>query len=370
MDKTLTWKSSNPAIVSVDQDGNIVSHKIGTATITATTVNGLSATCKVTVVIPITEITLDEDAIMLEKGDSQTLKATIKPENATIDKTVTWSSKNEKVAKVDKNGKITAVDAGTTNIIATTSNGLMAKCSVTVTSKITSISLNESKIELQSSKTKTLKATIYPSNTTDDKTLTWKSSNTNVATVNSNGKVTAVKEGTATITVKTSNGLTASCKVTVIKQVSSVVYKTYIEGYGWQDLKKDGELSGTSGESKRIEAIRIALENQKYSGDIEYQSHVVGIGWQSKRKNGELSGTEGQSKRIEAVRINLTGEMEKNYDVYYRVFAQDYGLLDWAKNGASAGTEGLSKRIETIEIMLVKKGEKAPGSTAKPFIKK
>ncbi len=150
----------------------------------------------------------------------------------------------------------------------------------------------------------------------------------------------------------------------------NISYQSHIVGIGWQEWKNNGDMSGTSGESKRIEAIRIALENQKYSGDIEYQSHVVGIGWQSKRKNGELSGTEGQSKRIEAVRINLTGEMEKNYDVYYRVFAQDYGLLDWAKNGASAGTEGLSKRIETIEIMLVKKGEKAPGSTAKPFIKK
>ena len=235
---------------------------------------------------------------------------------------------------------------------------------------ISSVTLNKQETTLVKGASETLKATINPSDTTDSKALTWTTSDSKVATVDSNGKVTGVSEGNATITVRTSNGKTASCKVTVIKQVSSVVYKTYIEGYGWQDLKKDGELSGTSGESKRIEAIRIALENQKYSGDIEYQSHVVGIGWQSKRKNGELSGTEGQSKRIEAVRINLTGEMEKNYDVYYRVFAQDYGLLDWAKNGASAGTEGLSKRIETIEIMLVKKGEKAPGSTAKPFIQK
>ena len=235
---------------------------------------------------------------------------------------------------------------------------------------ISSVTLNKQETTLVKGASETLKATINPSDTTDSKVLTWTTSDSKVATVDSNGKVTGVSEGNATITVRTSNGKTASCKVTVIKQVSSVVYKTYIEGYGWQDLKKDGELSGTSGKSKRIEAIRIALENQKYSGDIEYQSHVVGIGWQSKRKNGELSGTEGQSKRIEAVRINLTGEMEKNYDVYYRVFAQDYGLLDWAKNGASAGTEGLSKRIETIEIMLVKKGEKAPGSTAKPFIQK
>ena len=369
MDKTLTWKSSNPAIVSVDQDGNIVSHKIGTATITATTVNGLSATCKVTVVIPITEITLDEDAIMLEKGDSQTLKATIKPENATIDKTVTWSSKNEKVAKVDKNGKITAVDAGTTNIIATTSNGLMAKCSVTVTSKITSISLNESKIELQSSKTKTLKATIYPSNTTDDKTLTWKSSNTNVATVNSNGKVTAVKEGTATITVKTSNGLTASCKVTVIKQIPELTYQTHIQDIGWQGYVSEGKISGTTGKSKQLEAIKIQLTNiESYEGTIEYQTHVANVGWQSWRQNNEISGTTGKSQQIEAIKIKLTGDLSKNYDIYYRVHVEELGWMDWASNGEAAGTAAYGYQMEAIEIRLVEKGGKAPGDTTRPFI--
>ena len=369
MDKTLTWKSSNPAIVSVDQDGNIVSHKIGTATITATTVNGLSATCKVTVVIPITEITLDEDAIMLEKGDSQTLKATIKPENATIDKTVTWSSENEKVAKVDKNGKITAVDAGTTNIIATTSNGLMAKCSVTVTSKITSISLNESKIELQSSKTKTLKATIYPSNTTDDKTLTWKSSNTNVATVNSNGKVTAVKEGTATITVKTSNGLTASCKVTVIKQIPELTYQTHIQDIGWQGYVSEGKISGTTGKSKQLEAIKIQLTNiESYEGTIEYQTHVANVGWQSCRQNNEISGTTGKSQQIEAIKIKLTGDLSKNYDIYYRVHVEELGWMDWASNGEAAGTAAYGYQMEAIEIRLVEKGGKAPGDTTRPFI--
>ena len=369
MDKTLTWKSSNPAIVSVDQDGNIVSHKIGTATITATTVNGLSATCKVTVVIPITEITLDEDAIMLEKGDSQTLKATIKPENATIDKTVTWSSENEKVAKVDKNGKITAVDAGTTNIIATTSNGLMAKCSVTVTSKITSISLNESKIELQSSKTKTLKATIYPSNTTDDKTLTWKSSNTNVATVNSNGKVTAVKEGTATITVKTSNGLTASCKVTVIKQIPELTYQTHIQDIGWQGYVSEGKISGTTGKSKQLEAIKIQLTNiESYEGTIEYQTHVANVDWQSWRQNNEISGTTGKSQQIEAIKIKLTGDLSKNYDIYYRVHVEELGWMDWASNGEAAGTAAYGYQMEAIEIRFVEKGGKAPGNTTRPFI--
>lgn len=83
-----------------------------------------------------------------------------------------------------------------------------------------------------------------------------------------------------------------------------------------------------------------------------------------------MSGTTGQSKRLEAIQIKLTGDMSNKYDVYYRVHAQTYGWLDWAKNGTSAGTEGLAKRLEAIQIVLVEKGGKAPGNTSNPFVKK
>ena len=73
---------------------------------------------------------------------------------------------------------------------------------------------------------------------------------------------------------------------------------------------------------------------------------------------------------MEAIKIKLTGEMEKEYDIYYRVHIADYGWLDWAKNGASAGSEGMSKRIEAIEIRIVQKGGSEPGNTVRPFIKK
>ena len=79
------------------------------------------------------------------------------------------------------------------------------------------------------------------------------------------------------------------------------------------------------------------------------------IGWQSWQSNGAISGTVGQSKRLEAIQIRLTGEMANKYDIYYRAHVEDYGWLGWAKNGASAGTIGLSKRLEAIEIKLVEK---------------
>ena len=76
----------------------------------------------------------------------------------------------------------------------------------------------------------------------------------------------------------------------------------------------------------------------------------------------------GQAKRLEAICIALTGDMQRHYDVYYRVHAQSFGWLGWAKNGAPAGTAGYAKRLEGIEIRLVPKGQAAPGSTARSYI--
>ena len=234
---------------------------------------------------------------------------------------------------------------------------------------ISSVTLNKQETTLVKGTSETLKATINPSDTTDSKALTWTTSNNRVATVDGNGKVTGVSEGNATITVRTSNGKTASCKVTVIEQVPSVIYQTHIEDYGWQDIRKDGQMAGTSGESKRLEGIKINLDNNSsYNGTIEYCTHIEGIGWQGWKKNGQISGTEGQSKQIEAIKIKLTEEMAAHYDVYYRVHVQELGWMDWASNGEAAGTAGYSYRIEAIQIELVEKGGKAPGETTRPFI--
>jgi beta-N-acetylglucosaminidase/uncharacterized protein YjdB len=147
-----------------------------------------------------------------------------------------------------------------------------------------------------------------------------------------------------------------------------VSYSTHVQDYGWLANVSDGKMSGTQGRSKRLEAIKISLDNSPYSGGITYKTHVQGYGWLNNVTNGALSGTSGESKRLEAIQINLTSDMAKHYDIYYRVHAETYGWLGWAKNGASAGTEGLSKRLEAIEIVLVAKGEAAPGSTNNPLI--
>ena len=163
-------------------------------------------------------------------------------------------------------------------------------------------------------------------------------------------------------------GLTKVSENSVVSSSPSISYQTHVQDYGWQSWKSNGEVSGTVGQSKRLEGINIKLSN--INGSIEYKTHVQDIGWQDWKSNGQMSGTSGQSKRLEAIKVKLSGEAANQYDVYYRVHAQDYGWLDWAKNGESAGTEGYSKRLEGIQIVLVKKGENAPGSTSRPFIYK
>ena len=370
-DKTLKWTSSNPNIATVDNTGKVTAVGGGTATITVKSQNGKEASCEVKVTSKIESISLNKSNITLSKGTSVTLKATINPNDVTEDKTLKWTSSNTKVATVDNTGKVTAIGGGTTTITVKSQNGKEASCEVKVTSKIESISLNKSNITLSKGTSETLQATINPSDTTDDKKLVWTSSNPDVATVDEDGKVTSLSLGETIITVETSNGKKAECKVTVVKQTPKVEYQTHIENIGWQGWKTDGEMSGTSGQSKRLEAIQIQLKNNSsYKGAIQYQTHIENIGWQGWKTNGEMSGTSGQSKRLEAIQIKLTDELAKNYDVYYRVHAQNLGWLDWASNGESAGTAGYSYRLEGIEIKLVEKGGSAPGKTERPYVQR
>ncbi len=145
----------------------------------------------------------------------------------------------------------------------------------------------------------------------------------------------------------------------------AIIYQSHVQDIGWQEWVSNGDISGTSGQSKRLEAISIVLANM--SGGIEYRTHVQNIGWMDWTANGALSGTEGQSLRLEAIEIYLTGAAADLYDVYYRVHAQQFGWMDWAKNGQSAGTAGYAYRLEAIQIILVAKGGSAPGPTASPF---
>ena len=228
-DKSVTWSSSDATVATVSQTGEVTGVKKGTATITVTTNNGgKTATCTVTVIARVASVSLDKNTLELAEGEFATLVATVLPENAN-EKSVTWSSSDEAVAKVDQTGKVTAVKKGTATItVTTTDGGKTASCTVTVIAKVASVSLDKNEMELTEGESATLTATVLPENA-NDKSVTWSSSDEAVATVDQTGKVTAVKKGTATITVTTNDGgKTATCAVTVKRPTT----EGGNEGYG------------------------------------------------------------------------------------------------------------------------------------------
>ncbi len=149
-------------------------------------------------------------------------------------------------------------------------------------------------------------------------------------------------------------------------------YQSHIQSLGWEkDWTENGGVSGTMHQSKRLEALRMKIEDPGVSGNIRYRTHIQSLGWEEGwKQDDEVSGTTGKKKRLEAIQIQLTDGLAEKYDVYYRAYVQSYGWLGWAKNGQSAGSEGLAKRMEAIEVRLVKKGSAAPGNSRNAFVKK
>ena len=174
------------------------------------------------------------------------------------------------------------------------------------------------------------------------------------------------KFGKATITVRGKGSFYGTKKVSFRIVAPTVSYGVHVQGIGDQAARKNGTVAGTSGEAKRLEAIRIKVgKGFPVSGGIKYRTHIQGIGWQGWKKNGAMSGTAGQSRRLEAIQVKLTGTMAKRYDVWYRVHAQHFGWMGWAKNGQESGTAGYAYRLEAIQIVLKPKGSKAPAASYK-----
>lgn len=225
--KSLIWSSSNLSVASVD-DGKITAHKPGKATVTVKTDDGgKTATCDVVVVakvFPVKEVSLDKKSIEVTLGDEFTLTATIKPDNAT-NKNLIWSSSNSQVASVSEGHVVTHQVGKVTITVKSEDGGKTASCDVVIKEKVypvTGVTLDSSSIELTEGDEFTLTASINPDNATN-KNVTWTSSNSAVASV-SNGKVTALKAGQTTITVKTDDGgKTATCKVTVNEKIYPVI---------------------------------------------------------------------------------------------------------------------------------------------------
>lgn len=146
---------------------------------------------------------------------------------------------------------------------------------------------------------------------------------------------------------------------------TSLSYRAHVRNIGWQGW--GASQAGTTGRALPIEALQVSVKNAKVSGGVEVRAHVENIGWQGWVKGGAIAGTTGRALQVEAVCLRLTGDLAKQYDIYYRVHVANIGWLGWAKNGVRAGSQGYAYGAEAIQIRLVKKGDKAPGSTSDVF---
>ena len=226
----VVWTSSNTKVATVD-NGIVTGVSKGTATITAKTNDGKTASCTVKVGAAVTGVTLSSAALTLDQGETSVLTATVMPSDAG-NKTVTWTSSDEKVAAVS-GGIVTAKSGGTATITATTINGKKSSCEITVVVPVTRVDMNKNLIILTEGKSYALTATIAPGDATD-KNLVWTSSNQEIATV-SDGKVKAVHEGSATITATASNGKSTMCKV-IVRNSDSVYVLGDVNGDNTVDI--------------------------------------------------------------------------------------------------------------------------------------
>lgn len=219
--KDVTFSVVPEGIATVTATGakaTVTARVKGSANVIVTTLDGdKTAQYALTVKehVLVSGITLNKEATSIVKGATETLVATVTPPDAE-NKAVTWTSDKPAVAKVDQNGKVTAVDGGTANITATTVDGKkVATCVVTVTVPVTGVTLDTDAITLEIDGTQKLVATVAPANATNKK-VTWKSDKPEIATVDQEGTVTGVADGTANVTAETEDGKkVATCVVTV-----------------------------------------------------------------------------------------------------------------------------------------------------------
>lgn len=277
-----TFASTNNAVATVSDSGRVTGVASGTAIIMVTTSNGKVATCTVKVQQRATGIELNFTKKTIAVGDKYRLKATVLPKNASNQK-VTFTSSNTKVATISSNGTITAKKGGTTIITAkSVDQGFVTHCVVTVKELITEIKLN-STYRVKKGKTYTIVPKVNTTSVTNKK-LKWTSSNTKIATVNQNGKVTGKAYGTVTITVKSTDGsgAKATCKVRVICPATSVTLNYAL-------------LNMYEGSSKTLKA-KVNPANATYKS----------VKWSSSDENIAIVSEKGKVTAISEGRVTIT----------------------------------------------------------------
>lgn len=205
----LVWESSDPSVLSVDQNGLVTALKTGKATLTLSG-GEASVSCAVTVTVPAESLAFEQESYQVSMGKTLVLPLTALPEGA--NESYSWESSDTAIATVGADGTVTGVAPGTVTITVTGANAT-ASCTVTVTIPPERIVLSQEELSLNVGSAQPLAAVVMPENATD-KQVTWESSDTAIVTVGADGTVTAVAPGSAAVTVRCGE-VTASCTVTV-----------------------------------------------------------------------------------------------------------------------------------------------------------
>ena len=277
--KKVKWSSDKTEIATVDGAGKVTAVKAGEAVVTVTTEDGgKTATCKVTVkakAVNVTDVSLDKTELTLTEGETETLTATVKPDNAD-NKKVKWSSDKTEIATVGGDGKVTAVKAGEATVTVTTEDGgKTASCKVTVKAKIvpvTGVEVNPWAVTLSVRGTSKLSYTIRPADATNQN-VKWESESPSVATVDSEGNVQGVAAGTAKICVTTEDGgFKSYCTVTVKKAESK-----FEVGGLWYEYYYASNLARVIPDPDGIKyGGNISIPGQIEYGGITYSVYQIG----------------------------------------------------------------------------------------------
>lgn len=265
----IIWESSDPSVATVDDFGNVTAIKNGMTTISATTAENLTTECQVTVVIPIpvTDIKISETEITLtELNEIKNLVATIEPENAT-NQEIIWSSDDEEVVVVDNTGKVTAVGEGVVDVIAKTADGdkkVRCRVNVKLPVRVSGISLDYTNLTFSKiGESQKIIPTINPENATNKKVL-WSSNDIKVASVNEEGEVTALGEGTTVVSALTEDGNKSVFCIISVKTTGETIHT-----HNYQQVSK---IEPTCTESGKVTYVCSEC-NSTYSETLQPQGH-------------------------------------------------------------------------------------------------
>ena len=274
-------------VCSVTTDGIVTGIKSGTGTVTIKNSNGVLKTINVKVKTPVESMQFASDKYEMDKGDVQKLRLTYKPEDADIED-IDWKSSDEKVLKFNEKGEAVAMGAGTAEVTATCEN-VTAKCKVTVKVPLESISMSEDKKTINKGSSFDLDITMNPTDATVTTKAAWTSNNEEIATVDQNGKVTAVGAGTTTITAML-EGKETTCRVTVKVPLESIsmseTKKTVNKGDSFKlDITKNPTDTTVTGD------VKWTSDNKKVA-TVDKDGNVTAVGAGTATITARLEGKE------------------------------------------------------------------------------